>query len=163
METERLWDTTQKFMKVDRKTMFSGFLWVCLHKSWILSTSKHTKWLKQESQFENRRTWSHIEQFFCFGSKMLQTKCWIHVSYDFSQSECQLMLGLYAGRWPKILHYRIIPCLSTLVGSVRYLSTMLKESLFHYIAELYRKILHCWAIPNPNTLLRYTLFYYIAK
>ena len=29
--------------------------------------------------------------------------------------------------------------------------------------ELYPKILQCWARPNPNTLLRYTLSYYNAK
>ena len=33
----------------DQKTVISGFLWVCLHKSWSLSTSKQTKWLKQKS------------------------------------------------------------------------------------------------------------------
>ena len=26
---------------------------------------------------------------------------------------------LYAGKWPKNMHYRSIPCLKTLVGSVR--------------------------------------------
>ena len=62
-----------------------------------------------------------------------------------------------------LLHYRSIPSLNTLVGSVRYLITLLKYRLFHYIVELYRTFLHCWATPNPNTLLRYTLSYYIAK
>ena len=91
------------------------------------------------------------------------------------------MLGLYAGRWPKTLHYRSIPCLNTLVGSVCYLITMLKNSLLHYIVELYpnfyiadlypiltqcwgipyliimlsnfQRLKFCWAITNPNTLL----------
>ena len=62
-----------------------------------------------------------------------------------------------------LLHYRCITSLNTLVGSVRYLITLLKYGLFHYIIELYRTFLHCWATPNPNTLLRYTLSYYIAK
>ena len=62
-----------------------------------------------------------------------------------------------------LLHYRSIPCLKTLVGSVRYLITLLKYRLFHYIVELYPTFLHCWSIPNPNTLLRYTSSYYIAK
>ena len=53
--------------------------------------------------------------------------------------------------------------LNTLVGSVRYLITLLKYRMFHYIVELYPKILHCWAIPNHDTLLRYTQSYYIAK
>ena len=61
-----------------------------------------------------------------------------------------------------LLHYRSIPCLNTLVGSVRYLLSLLKYSLFHYIIELQPTFLHCWAIPNPNTLLRYTPPYYIA-
>ena len=101
------------------------------------------------------------------------------------------MLGLYAGRWSRILHYRGIPCLNTLVGSVRYLITSLKYSMFHYIlrftqlyhiAELYptlthcwgirylntllsnsQILIHCWAIPNLNTLLRYNLSQKIAE
>ena len=95
--------------------------------------------------------------FFCFGSKMVKTKWWIHVSYDFSYTECQLRLGLYAGSCAKILHFRNIPSLNTLVGSVRYLITMLKNSLFLYNVELYPTFLHCWTIPNPNILLRYTI------
>ena len=74
-----------------------------------------------------------------------------------------------------LLHDRSIPWLNTLVGSVRYLITLLKYLLFHYIVEFYpilthcwgqpylkrllsnsQKLIHCWAIPNPNTLLRYT-------
>ena len=61
------------------------------------------------------------------------------------------------------LHYRSIPCLNTLVGSVRYLVTLLKYRLFHYNVEPYPTFLHCWVIPNPNTLLMYTLSYYIVK
>ena len=53
--------------------------------------------------------------------------------------------------------------LSTLVGSVRYLITFLKYTLFYYIVQLYPTISHCWAIANPNTFLRYTPSYYIAE
>ena len=42
-----------------------------------------------------------------------------------------------------LLHYRSIPCLNILVGSVGYLITLLKYSLFHYIVEVYPKNLHC--------------------
>ena len=82
---------------------------------------------------------------------MLTVKWWIHVFHGFSEFECQKMLGLYAGRWPKKLHYRSIPCLITLVGSGRYPITLLKYRLFHYIVELYPTFLHCWTIPNPKT------------
>ena len=99
---------------------------------------------------------SYRSIFFCFGSKMLKAKWWIHVSYDF-YFEWQIMLGLHAGTWPKILHYRNLPCLNTLMGSVRYLITLLKYSLFHHIVELYPTFLQCWAILNSNTLLRYSL------
>ena len=61
-----------------------------------------------------------------------------------------------------LLHYRCIPCLKTIVGSVRYVIILLKYSLFYYIVEHYQTFLHCWAIPNLNTLLRYPLSYYIA-
>ena len=78
-----------------------------------------------------------------------------------------------------LLHCRSIPCLNTLVGSVRHLITLLKYCLIvkllsftqhFYIAELYpilthcwgipylitwlsnsQILLHCWAIPNPKT------------
>ena len=38
---------------------------------------------------------------------------------------------------PYLINYRIIPCLITLVGSLRYLSSLLKHSLFCYILEHY--------------------------
>ena len=53
--------------------------------------------------------------------------------------------------------------LNTLVGSVGYLLTLLKYTLFLYNEELYPTFLHCWAIPNPKTILRYTQLYYIAE
>ena len=65
-----------------------------------------------------------------------------------------------------LLHHRKITSLRTLVGSVRYLITLLEYSLFYYIVKLYPTFLHCWPMPNRNTLLRlvrYTLSYYIAK
>ena len=62
-----------------------------------------------------------------------------------------------------LLHYRSIPCLNALVGSVRYLITLRKYRLFYYIVELCAKFLNCWASPNPKTLFTYTHFYCIAK
>ena len=80
------------------------------------------------------------------------------------------------------LHYRSTTCLNTLVGGVDYLSTLLKYTLFQYVAELYPILthcwgipylitllsnsqftIHCWAIPKPNTLLRYSPSYYTAE
>ena len=84
-----------------------------------------------------------------------------------------------------LMHYRSIPRLNTLVGSVRYPITLLKYRLFHYIVELYthfyiaelhlilthcwgipyritllsnsQTLIHCWATHNPNTLVKYSL------
>ena len=59
-----------------------------------------------------------------------------------------------------------ITYLKTLVGSVRYLITLHKYSVFHYIVELHSAFLNCWPMPNLNTLMRlvrYTLSSYIAK
>ena len=53
-----------------------------------------------------------------------------------------------------LLHYWSIPCLNTLVGSVRYLITPLKYSLFHYIVEFH---------PTFFTLLSYTQSQYIVE
>ena len=61
------------------------------------------------------------------------------------------------------LHYRNITCLNTLVGSVRYLITLLKYNLFYYIAQVNPRFLHSWAKLNPKTLLRYTHSYHLAK
>ena len=101
------------------------------------------------------------------------------------------MLGLFAGRWPKTLLYRNIPCLNTLMvvyatlllcwSTACFISLLSFTQLF-YNAELNlflahcwgipylitlpsntQKLIHCWATPNPNTLLRYSLFYYIAE
>ena len=67
-------------------------------------------------------------------------------------------------RTPKSkLFFIALPCPNTLVGRVCSLITLLKYSLFYYVVELYPTFLLCCAIPNPNTLLRYTLSYYMAK
>ena len=63
-----------------------------------------------------------------------------------------------------------------MLGSVRYINTLLKYSLLHYIVELYPYIfkllmftlihhiaeiytilLHCWATPYPSTMSNYGL------
>ena len=62
-----------------------------------------------------------------------------------------------------LLHCRNIRCLNTLVGSVRYLVTLVGYTLPHYIVEQFPALLFCRAIPNSNTLLRYTLVFYIAE
>ena len=146
--------------------MFPDFVWVCLYLSIQIMEFKYKqayKMIETGVLFWKSKNMKSYRSLFCFGGKMLKTKWWIHVSYDFSSFEWQIMLGLFAGRWPKKLHYRNIPCLNILMGSVRYLITLLKYSLFHYIVELYPTFLQCWAIRNSNTLLRYTLSYYISK
>ena len=71
-----------------------------------------------------------------------------------------------------ILHYRSIPCLKTLVGSVRYHLTLLKYSLFFtllrytqqfYNAELHLKLTHFLEIPYLIKLLSTSEFQYIAE
>ena len=100
-----------------------------------------------------------------FFSKKLFAQC----SMD-SNTRCLPKVKLYLNsmtRTPKpkhmFLHYRKITSLETLVGSVRCLITLLKNSLFYNIVERYATFLHCWHMPNPNRLLRYTKHYYIAE
>ena len=62
-----------------------------------------------------------------------------------------------------LLQCRSIPCLKTLVGSVRYLITLLKYTLFYYIVELYPILTHCWGIPYLFTLLSNSQFQYLAE
>ena len=118
---------------------------------------------------------------FHFASNMHKIKWWTLVSYGISWFVYQKMPRMHAGRWVKIEQPYLNsmtrtpksklfiialpkqPCLNTLVGSGRYLNTLLKYRLFHYIVELYPTFLPCWAIPNPNTLSRCTLSYYMAK
>ena len=166
----------KKSGKVDRYTVFSDFQWVCLHKFWKLSTSKHTKWLKQESWFENQKTSSHISHFsFTLVAIRIKLKDELMCPTESPNlnakwcRECMQEGGWKLSnpisiRWlghpnpnSLLLHSRSIPCLDTLVGSGRYLITLLKCRLFHYIVELYPTFLHCWAIPNPFTSLRYNL------
>ena len=56
-----------------------------------------------------------------------------------------------------------VACLTTFVGSVRHLFTLLRYTLPYYSIELYQQLynfveystlIHCWTIPNTNTLLR---------
>ena len=65
------------------------------------------------------------------------------LTYLTASSNLKTKLTLYAGRLLKNVHYRRTPFLNTLVGSVRYLTTLLKYRLFHYIVELYPTFLHC--------------------
>ena len=91
--------------------MFPGFLWVCLHKSWCLSTSKHTKWLRQESWIENQRLWSHINNFFYFGSNMLKAEWWTHVSYGLMSNNAKCICRKVGKRLRRpALHGFIIHC-----------------------------------------------------
>ena len=66
------------------------------------------------------------------------------------------------------LYYRSVPCLNTLVDSVRFFIkacciTLLGFTQHFHIAELYPILSHCWGIPNNKTLLSYTLSYYIVE
>ena len=64
------------------------------------------------------------------------------------------------------LHYYIaqnIACLNTLVGSVRYLFTLLRYTLPYYSVELYPALIHCCGLLYPNTLLDYTQYEHIAE
>ena len=191
--------------------MFSGLSWVCLPKWWNFRTGRYTKCLRQESQFENQRAWSHFDQFsnsIALCSKLndeftclraalnLNAKyCWRYMQLGeklrrpalhaiiipcgikwariappntLTDSYTQFLLEKFnriSTQWlgqpnpyHTILHYRSIPCLNTLLDNVCFF-----YSLLHYIVELYTKFLHCWAIPNPNTMLTYDLFYYTAE
>ena len=73
---------------------------------------------------------------------------------------------------PILLHYRSIPCLNTMLVSVRYLVTLLKYSLFNiflrytqhfYKAELYPILTHFWGIAYPITSLSNSQFQYITE
>ena len=54
----------QKNVSVEIVTVYSGFLCVCIPKSWKLRPGTDTKNLIQEFWIENRRTWSRINLFF---------------------------------------------------------------------------------------------------
>ena len=63
-----------------------------------------------------------------------------------------------------LLHYRIILSPNTMVGSVDSLIILPKYSLLFYLVEPYPNFFFfCWAISNSNTLLSFTLFWYIAE
>ena len=109
-------------------------------------------------------------------------------------------ISVHTELYPILSHCWGIPYLITLLSTSRILihcwatpnpNTLLRYSLFYYIAEHFRIsihtqlypilshcwgipylitllsnfqiLVHCWATPNPNTLLRYSLFYYIAE
>ena len=69
-------------------------------------------------------------------------------------------------RTPKSKPYNItLPkyTVNTLVGSLRYLITLLSTPSFITMLNETPTKSHCWAILNPNTLLNYTPSYYISK
>ena len=139
------------------------------------------RWVKNEAtgstRFHNRLWKKNL-----FGSHLL--KHWRTHTLGFCREPNPISIRWLGNPNPNslLLHYRSIPCLNTLVGSVHYLFTLLKYRLFHFIAGLYpilthcwgipylntllsnsQKPIHCWAIPNPNTLLRYSLSYNFAE
>ena len=56
-----------------------------------------------------------------------------------------------------------IACLNTFVGSVRYLSTLLRYTLPHYSVELYPALIHYCGLLYQSRLLDYTQYQHIAE
>ena len=86
----------------------------------------------------------------------------IHSVFAESPTGCQFYVS---GTQIRTIYYYIteVYCLKTIVGSVRYLTNLLKYTMFYYVVELYPTNSHCWAIPNPNTLFRFTQVSYFAE
>ena len=176
--------------------------------------------------------------FFYFGSNMLKTKWWIHVSYGFCSFECQIKPRVWAEKWAKSwndrlytlyfyiveqsrleshplirwrthkltncqqptylnfmtrtstskpsiitlpkytvsVQWRVVYAILIFCWSTSCFFTLLRFTQHFYIAKPYpipthcwgilylitllsnpQILIHCWAIPNPNTLLRYSL------
>ena len=62
-----------------------------------------------------------------------------------------------------LLHHRSITCYNNLVGSLHYLITFMKYTLFYYIVELYPILTHCWGLPYLFTMLNNSHFQYISE
>ena len=87
----------KKDAKVDRKTVFSGILWVCLHKSWFEDKQAYKKFEKGVLVWKSENM-KPYQQLYYFGSTMLQAKRWAHVSYGFSLFERQILPIVHARR-----------------------------------------------------------------
>ena len=78
------------------------------------------------------------------GNSQILIHCWVIpnpntlLRYSLSQN--------IAEQFPISIHTELYPILTHFWG-LPYLITLLSNS---------QKLIHCWAIPNPNTLLRYT-------
>ena len=155
-----------KFVKVNWRIVFPGFLWICILKLWSLRTSKHTKCLRQESWFENQGAWSHIKQFLtliALCSKLNDEFMCLTASLNLNVKYCPQYVQ--EGRWKVKIEA---------TGSTRYHITLLNKNLLHWRTHTLgfcRKpnpssiqwlghpnsnpiLLHYRSIPCLNTLLR---------
>ena len=70
----------------------------------------------------------------------------IHSIHSFFCQKPELISSQELGHpnpYDTLLHCGSLPCLSTLVGSVRYLIILLKYTLHYYSVEFYPTFLHC--------------------
>ena len=55
---------------------------------------------------------------------------------------------------PVSIHWRRMHAILLLCWGIRCLNTLLSYTQHYYIVVVYTTLIHCWAIPNPYTLLR---------
>ena len=110
---------------------------------------------------------------------------------DDSDTQIKTLYYCNTEAYPVLMHWWVVDSILILCWSTACFNTLLSFTQHFYIAELYPILIHCWgipylitllcnsqklkhcwatpnfntywAIPNPKTLLRYTLSYYIAK
>ena len=61
-----------------------------------------------------------------------------------------------------LIHWWGVYVILLLCPGTRYLITLFSYTRHYYILVVYCTLTHCWAIPNPNTMLRWVQSYYNA-
>ena len=96
--------------------------------------------------------------------------------FDDSDTQIQTLYHITTGAYPALIHWWVVYGISLLCWSTACFITLLSFTQQFYIAELYpnlthswgrpylitlvskwQKLIHYWAIPNPKTILRYSL------
>ena len=153
-------------MEVDKKIVFSDFLWVCLYLSIQIMEFKYKQAYKMIETvvlvWNSKNMKSYRSMFFALVAKCLKLKdeftC-LTTSPNWNGKKCWADLH-EGGRkyciteiYPVLIHWWVVYANLLLCWSTACFITLLRFTQPFYNTELYPILTHCWGIPYLITLL----------
>ena len=79
-----------------------------------------------------------------------------------SGTQIHTILYYIAEIYPVLIHWWGVYAVSLLCWGIRYNITLSSYTQHYIIVVVYSTLIYCWALLNPNTLLRWIQSFYIA-